>query len=185
VATSVRICDAVAVDQDAAAACVAVTAEAIADSAVLSMNFTFWLTSLSIALLTGCIRWRLIDSSVIFVSWPHLTVLATDADAGRGGGQGVLGAGGDGPRVVRGEDRLTGLVQHRAALDLEPAGEEGVGDVPLLGEGAQTAGDQRGAVEEPADGLDVAREGRRRPAGRCKASQVTFLGVGRPVSGRA
>jgi hypothetical protein len=37
---------------------VAVTAEAIADRAMLSMNFTFWLTSFSIALLTGCIRCR-------------------------------------------------------------------------------------------------------------------------------
>jgi hypothetical protein len=44
-----------------------------------STYFTFWLTSLMNALLTGCIFCRAIDSSVIFVSWPHLTVFASEA----------------------------------------------------------------------------------------------------------
>jgi hypothetical protein len=45
-------------------------ADAIADSAMLSMNLTFWLTSFSIALLTGCMFCRLIDSSVISCPGP-------------------------------------------------------------------------------------------------------------------
>jgi hypothetical protein len=43
------------------------------------MNLTFWFTSLSSARLTGFMSWRLIASSVTFVSWPHLTVFAIDA----------------------------------------------------------------------------------------------------------
>jgi hypothetical protein len=84
-----------------------------------------------------------------------LTVFATEACAGRSGGQRVLGAGGDRTRVVGGEDRLAGLVEHRAALDLEPLGEDGVGDVALLRERPELARHEGRGVEEPVDGLDV------------------------------